>query len=97
MSSVIRKSCKDADGPSRFLSLPVYGVALVLGGMLAGCSDPGPAQEAGEAVDETVEDVDEDLRGWIEDLREDEVQEDESGRGGHDDAFSEEDPAHDMD
>ncbi|WP_026289163.1 hypothetical protein [Thioalkalivibrio sp. ALMg11] len=97
MNSVMRKPRKDADGPSLFLPLPVYAVALILGlgGMLAGCSDPGPAQEAGE----TVEEMDEDLRGWIEDLREDEdeVQEGESGPAGHDDEFSEEDPPRDMD
>lgn len=78
MNSVMRETREDAAGSSRSMRLTEYAVALVLGfgGVLAGCSDSGPAQEAGEAVDETVDEVEEvggDLRGWVEDLRDDDM------------------------
>ncbi|MFO7955389.1 MAG: hypothetical protein R6U45_11445 [Thioalkalivibrio sp.] len=95
----MRKPHKPREGAIGFAGFPLCRTALLLvaAGLLAACSDPGPAQEAGEAVDETVEEMDDDLRGWIEDLREDDVQDGESGPGGHDDAFPEEETARDMD
>ena len=99
MTGAMRKTHRTRKGGIGFAGFPLYRMALLLvaAGLLAACSDPGPAEEAGEAVDETVEDVEDDLRGWVEDLREDEPQDGGRSPQGYDDAFDEEGPARDMD
>ncbi len=99
MTGAMRKPHRTREGGIGFAGFPLYRMALLLvaAGLLAACSDPGPAEEAGEAGDETVEEVEDDLRGWVEDLREDEPQDGGRGPQGHDDAFHEEAPARDMD
>lgn len=84
-------SRKTRNALNRFAGFPLHSAALLLAGagLLAGCSDPGPAEEAAESTDEAVEEVEEDLRGWVEDLREE--------PGVADEMSPEEDPERNMD
>lgn len=42
--------------------LTFFSVAMILSLMLVGCPDKGPAEKAGEAIDETVEKTKEALK-----------------------------------
>jgi hypothetical protein len=39
----------------------VFFLALVSGGLLTGCNDPGPAEEAGQEIDQAVEEAGDEL------------------------------------